>query len=153
MRSMIREGFTLIEVLIATVILAVVGTGLLQISSNYKKNFEFLKRKSQLAYLASIPLIHNNQKYHNSDKTLYQFVEDSYTDIDDDLRRYLDQYKVHYEEEEISSISTGGDLNDSQDTQDQNNFSILFNKITITHGKDIDFSYKIILPIGDVKSE
>jgi len=153
MRSMIREGFTLIEVLIATVILAVVGTGLLQISSNYKKNFEFLKRKSQLAYLASIPLIHNNQKYHNSDKTLYQFIEDSYTDIDDDLRRYLDEYKVHYEEEEISSISTGEDLNDTDDEQNQNSFSIIFNKITITHNKDNDFAYKIILPIGDIKSE
>ena len=150
---MTKSAFTLVEVLISVVILAVVGTGLLQISSNYKKNFEFLKRKSKLAYLSSIPFTHNDQKYHNSDKTLYQFIEDSYTDIDDDLRRYLDEYKVHYEDEEISSISTSNDSNSSDDTQDQNNFEIIFNKITITHNKDVDFAYKVVLPIGDIKSE
>jgi prepilin-type N-terminal cleavage/methylation domain-containing protein len=151
------RAFTLLEVLISTVILAIVGTGLLQISINSKKNFEFLKNRSKFEYLASIPFIHNNQKLHNSDRTLYQFVEESYSDLDDDLRQFLKEYKIHYEQEEFSTFSPLQADEDSSDNYDMEssglNLTIIFDKISISHDKESAFVYKINLPMGEKKSE
>ncbi len=153
MKSMTR-AFTLIEVLISVVILAVVGTGLLQISINSKQNFAFLKQKSKFAYISSIAFMHNNQKYHNKDMTLYDFLEDDYVGIDDDLRKYLKEYKVHYYHEEYDRYSPFGDTNQTQaqnqtDDEEQLDLTIVFDKIEVIHDKDSAFAYKIYIPIGD----
>lgn len=148
------KAFTLIEVLVSVMILAVVGTGLLQISTNSKHNFIFLKKKSEFDRLASIAFIHNNQKFHHKDMTLYDFVRDDYDNIDDDLRKYLKNIKVSYEDEEVASFNPleneGDDQNQSEETLMQNalNLTILYNKITISEGKNSTYAYKVTIPMG-----
>ncbi len=154
MKSM-TKAFTLIEVLVSVMILAVVGTGLLQISSNSKHNFMFLKEKSEFDRLASIAFIHNDQKYHNKDITLYDFIKDEYTNIDDDLRKYLKDIKVNYSHEEVSTFNP---LEGSVDDQNQDgeqelgqaslNPTIIYDKIIVSRGKNATYAYKVYIQIG-----
>ncbi len=154
MKSM-TKAFTLIEVLVSVMILAVVGTGLLQISSNSKHNFMFLKAKSEFDRLASIAFVHNNQKYHHKEVTLYDFIKDDYTNIDDDLRKYLKDIKVSYSHEEVSTFNP---LEGSVDNQDQEedlgqaalNLTIIYDKIMISKGKNAAYAYKVYIPMGGI---
>ncbi len=154
MKSM-TKAFTLIEVLVSVMILAYVGTSLLQISSNSKHNFIFLKEKSEFERLASIAFIHNEQKYHHKDMTLYDFLKDDYSDIDDDLRKYLKEMKVSYNHEEISTFNPlEGSIDDQNQSTDQDtmqagiNLTIIYDKITIIKDKNSAFAYKVYIPMG-----
>ncbi len=156
MKSM-TKAFTLIEVLVSVMILAVVGTGLLQISSNSKHNFMFLKEKSEFDRLASIAFIHNEQKYHHKDITLYDFIKDDYTNIDDDLRKYLKGVKVSYSHEEVSTFNPlegGIDEQNQNEEQEQGleqaalNLTIVYDKIIVSRGKNTAYAYKVYIPMG-----
>lgn len=149
------KAFTLIEVLVSVMILAYVGTALLQMSSNSKHNFMFLKNKSEFDRLASIALIHNNQKFHHKDMTLYDFIKDDYADIDDELRKYLKDIKVNYNHEEVSTFNPlEGSIDDQNQSQEQEsmqsgiNLTIVYDKITISKDNDTAFAYKVYIPMG-----
>jgi prepilin-type N-terminal cleavage/methylation domain-containing protein len=150
------NAFTLIEVLVSVMILAVVGTGLLQISSNSKHNFIFLKEKSKFDRLASIAFIHNNQKYHHKNMTLYDFIRDDYEKIDDDLRKYLKTFKVKYNHEEISTFKPLGESTDEEknqpedleNPQNQIDLTIIYEKISVQKDKNAAYAYKVYIPMG-----
>jgi len=149
------KAFTLIEVLVSVMILAYVGTGLLQISSNSKHNFMFLKNKSEFDRLASIAFIHNDQKFHHKDVTLFDFIKDDYTNIDDELRKYLKEIKVNYNHEEVSTLNPlEGSIDDQNHSNEQDNMqsglnlTIFYDKITIRKDKNVAFAYKVYIPIG-----
>ncbi len=90
-----REAFTLIEVMVAVMIISVVVTALLQLQSNNTISFSHLKKMQQeLQYLSLL----QGSKYgfENDSLPLDRMVERF--DIDDDLRRELKavQAKVLY---------------------------------------------------------
>ena len=155
MNSM-TKAFTLIEVLVSVMILSVVGTGLLQISSNSKQNFAFLKEKSEFDRLASIAFIHNDKKYHHKDMTLFDFLRDDYTQINDDLRKYLKEVKVSYSHEEVSSFAPFEQSIDEQNLSNENpeeellknslNITILYDKISISKKNSATYAYKVYIP-------
>lgn len=152
MKSM-TKAFTLIEVLVSVMILAVVGTGLLQVSSNSKDNFIFLKEKSEFERLASIAFIHNDQKQHHKDRTLYDFIRDDYSGIDDELRKYLKEIKVRYSQEEVSTFDPQAgsvdDQNYSEEAQQNSiHLTIVYDKISITRGNSSSYAYKVYMPMG-----
>jgi len=148
------SGFTLIEVLISVTILAVVATGLLQISQNSKKNFQFLVDKAKFETIASIPFMHNNPRYHNSDPNLYDLISDSYPNLDDDLVTFFKDYKIHYIQEEFATYSPLGDANESESSDEENiDLTIIYDKIIVQHDKSSSFIYKINIPLGEQKSE
>ncbi len=148
------KAFTLIEVLVSVMILAVVGTGLLQLSTNSKHNFIFLKKKYKFDLLASIPFIHNDQKYHHKDMSLYDFVRDDYRDIDDSLRQYLKSYKISYSQEEISTFHPLGEENkndyDQEDSSDKKlsfDITIIYDKIIASKDNQSSYTYKVYIPM------
>jgi prepilin-type N-terminal cleavage/methylation domain-containing protein len=100
-----RRGFTLIEVMVAVMIISVVILGLLQLFANNTHIFFGLEKKVQnnqylSAFLAS-------QKYGFEDKktTMYELLSDF--DMNDDLRRQLKEQKVEvlYQELEVIDLS------------------------------------------------
>ena len=141
-----RNAFTLIEVLVSVAILAVVATGLFQISLNSKNNFEFLYNKAGFDRKSSIALMHNNQKYHHKEKEFYEFLRDSYDIKEDDVRQYLKKEKVSYSQEEYISFSPMGensnDLNQYQNPMAQS-ITLVFNKIIISNKNQSTYAYKI----------
>jgi len=148
------KAFTLIEVLVSVTILAIVATGLLQISKNSKQNFQFLSQKTEFERISSIAFMHNDQSLHNSDKSLYDLLSDDYQNLDDDFSKYLKDYTIHYSQEEFSTYSPFSDLNESDENEDESiNLTLIYDKILITHKDKSSYVYKIYIPFGDSKSE
>lgn len=144
-----RKAFTLIEVLVSVVILSTVAVLLFEISTNSKSNFSYLSQKASFTTLSSLPLIHNNQKYHNSDKTLFDFIRDDFDIKDDEFRKYLKNKKVHYDQEEFATFSPLSEGDDrkieeaSEKDEQMMNFAIIFDKILISNKEQSTFIYKI----------
>jgi prepilin-type N-terminal cleavage/methylation domain-containing protein len=146
-----KKAFTLIEVLVSVVILSTVAVMLFEISTNSKNNFSFLSSKASFTTLASLPLMQNDIKYHNSDKTLFEYVKYDFDIKDDELRKYLKEQKVHYDQEEFTTFSPfdNKDENSNEDLEDENTeenimkFAIIFDKIIIRDKQNSTFSYKL----------
>ncbi len=140
------DGFTLIEVLVSIIILSVVAVGLFQISSNAQHTYLFLKKKSAFDRLGSLAFMHRNRAWHNSEKSLYEFVRNDYAISDDDFRRYLKNYKIHYRHEAYSSYAPlGEEIEESNGTI---SFKLLIDKITVTHKEESSYLYQIGVDIG-----
>ncbi len=145
-----KKAFTLIEVLVSVVILSTVAVYLFEISSNSKHSFSYLSKKGEFTTLSSLPLMHGEYKFNNSDKELFEYVRYSYDIKDDDLRRYLKQQKVHYEQDEFATFSPFSEgeeeiPQDQEQNQSMANFTIVFDKIKIDNKKQSTFVYKIYL--------
>ncbi len=147
-----RNGFTLIEVLVSVAILAVVATGLFQIALNSKNNFAFLEQKAQFDRIASIPIMHNDPKYHHQEKSLYEFLREDYDIRQDDVRKALKERKVQYTQEEYARFSLAQELGDTQERgQDENDLqslpamdmTLLFDKITIYDKHHSTYVYRL----------
>ena len=147
-----RSAFTLIEVLVSVAILAVVATGLLQISTNSKNNFAFLIEKAQFDRISSIPIMHNDPKYNHSEKNLYEFLRSDYDIKEDEVRKVLKNRKVRYTQEEYVTFSPFADTQGSENETDDENGSmqqsvmdmaLIFDKITISDQHQATYVYKL----------
>ncbi len=139
-----KKAFTLIEVLVSVVILSTVAVMLFEISTNSKSNFSFLSKKGDFTTLSSIPLMHNDQALHNSEKNLYEFIRDDYDIKDDELRKYLKEQKVHYDHAEFSTFEPLGSSED-EDVNQSINFTVVFDKIFVGNRENSTFVYKIYI--------
>ena len=145
-----KKAFTLIEVLVSVVILSTVAVLLFEISTNSKNSFSYLSEKASFTTLSSLPLMHNDPKYHNSDKTLFEYIRYDFDIKDDELRKYLKEKKIHYMQEEFatfSPLSEGDDevVKETSEDKEQNmmDFTIMFDKIQISDKQQSTFVYKV----------
>ena len=99
---MSRQGFSLVEVIIAVVLLVTAGAALLHTGVISKRSLELSQVLSSKSDHFSIPLIHHDKGYHRSKKTLYDYLETSYTITDDTLRKYLKNIPVEYRQRELN---------------------------------------------------
>lgn len=102
-----RSAFTLIEVLVATVIATVAGAGLLQLNSNYTNLFVKIKEKSVSSEVVSLVGLHANIKYNKTKKSLYDILDRTYEIKNDDLRKYLKDQSFDYSENLVETITFG----------------------------------------------
>ena len=154
-----RNAFTLIEVLVSVTILAVVATGLFQISINSKNNFAFLEQKARFDRLSSIPIMHNDEKYHHKEKTFFDFLREDYEIKEDKVRKFLKKEKISYDEEEYTKFAP---FAEGEDTTDKNSLfggnerdeesapssqaadiTLIFDKITVSDKHNSTYVYKI----------
>ena len=152
-----RNAFTLIEVLVSVAILAVVATGLFQIAINSKNNFTFLANKAQFDRLASIPVTHNDPKYHRTEKSLYDFLREDYMIKEDKVIRFLKQKKISYEQENYATFAPFSQENSAQtdETLEEPSsdnlleqgmeLTLQFDKITISDKHHATYVYKVQL--------
>jgi len=154
-----KQGFTLIEVLVSVVILSVVAVGLFDVSSKGKQNYIFLKEKTEFDRLSSLALMHNDQKkYHNKEKTLYDFIRYDYNIDDDDLRKYLKTKKVNYRHKEVSTFKPLDDKASEEFKEEQAEedpdaaevasfitLTLVYEKITISDKHNSTYAYKIYI--------
>jgi len=145
-----KKAFTLIEVLVSVVILSTVAVLLFEISTNSKNSFSYLSQKASFTTLSALPLMHNDPKYHNSDKTLFEYIRYDFDIKDDELRKYLKEKKIHYAQEEFAAFSPLGEgddeaVKDTSEEKEQNmmDFTIIFDKILINDKQQSTFAYKI----------
>lgn len=145
-----KKAFTLIEVLVSIVILSTVAVLLFEISTNSKNSFSYLNQKANFTTLSSLALMHNNPKYHNSDKALYEYIRYDYEIKDNALRKYLKEKKIHYSQEEYAEFSplSEGDtemIENRSEEKEQNmmDFTIIFEKVLVGDKQHSTFVYKV----------
>ena len=131
-----KKAFTLIEVLIAVVILATVATILLQISIRSKHNYSFYMKKQNFENISSIGLLHSI----NSNTNIYEIIRNEYKIKDFDTRRFLKSIKLKKESNKYSSIKLPA-LSD--DMNQESNFKLNISQIKISTDKDSTFYYGI----------
>lgn len=99
-----RKAFTLVEVLIAAVLVSVVVVGLFQSSQNNLLLIDFAKKKEATNEIFSLILLNENEEWNRSEKDLYEFIKDKFDIKNDDLKTYLKNQKVLYSQEEANLI-------------------------------------------------
>jgi prepilin-type N-terminal cleavage/methylation domain-containing protein len=99
-----NKAFTLVEIIICVVLLAVVGSGLIQLSSGTVKTHDFSSSKLYEGTSSSIAFLHYKPNLKNSTKDLYSLISKQYSIKNDELLRYLKNTKLSIKENELASF-------------------------------------------------
>lgn len=108
-----KRGFTLIEVMVAVMIISIVIMGLLQMYSNNTHIFSAIKKQIKTNQYVSFLVSSDDYGFENKDIYLYDLVKDF--DFESDLKRELKAIKAKVIYEEIETIDLSEDSNESQD--------------------------------------
>ena len=134
-----HDGFTLIEVIMAVVIVSTVIAALLQMRGNTSHKFLQLKKLTKTNQYNSF-LIGNGEKYgfESSNIDLYRLADDF--DLESNLRRKLKSLKVHilYDELDVLDSSDFGD----EDEESSDAAIVLEIGRTTLHSKEFSLSMK-----------
>ena len=100
------RAFTLIEVMVAVVIISVVIMALMELFANNSHNFSVLSKKGQTNQYLSF--LNSPSEYGFNDKhtTLYDLLKDF--DVENELRRELKSIKVDLVYQELDRINMDG---------------------------------------------
>ncbi len=110
-----RSAFTLIEVLVATIIASIAGMALLQMNANNTHLFKQIQYRSSNSEMLSLIALHNDVKYNKTTKTLDDILDNTYTIANDDLRKYLKETRIDYNEKVIELITFGASEEETPD--------------------------------------
>jgi len=110
-----RDAFTLIEVMIAVLIISTVIMALITMSGNNTHLFANFKNQKQINQYASFFISNDKYGLENEDVTLDKLVDEF--DLETDLRRKLKTIKVDVNYKVIDTIN----MNEFDDTEDENN--------------------------------
>ena len=102
-----RHAFTLIEVMVAVVIISYVGWGVLALGQNTTHNLEVIKTQQNIAMIASPLLIEANINNHNKNRSLYDFLKERYVLNCDPMIDMLKGIKLEYKQKEFAFIHMG----------------------------------------------
>lgn len=127
-----KPGFSLIEVMIATVILAVVGVALLQMGSKNQKINEYIENKNSIAHLTSIVGFHHDPAFNKTQKSLYDFLKNDYTIDNMEIKNLLEKRSVRYVEQKVMTVDFG-ESNESIENRDIMRFDIMRASIIISN--------------------
>lgn len=99
-----KKAFTLIEVMVAVVIISVIIMALLQMYGNNIHIFSSLKKQTKMNEYTSFLIDHEIYGFENKEIDIYRLVDDF--DLDTDLRKKLKNknIKIIYRELEVRSL-------------------------------------------------
>jgi len=107
-----RDAFTLIEVMVAVMIIAVVIIALLQMYANNTHIFSSMKEQTKTNQYSSFLV--SNQNYGFEDKNIYLYALVKDFNLKDDLRRELKKIKIKMLYKELEAIDIGNQSNDEE---------------------------------------
>ena len=117
------RAFSLIEVMVAVIIISVVGLSLLQINANHTKVFRFALDRIETNQLASIYINHYSDKLEIRDHTLLDIIKENYGEItNDELRERLDSIKASVKRDEVERVSLFGESSSSDEEENEEFF-------------------------------
>ncbi|MDF1878184.1 prepilin-type N-terminal cleavage/methylation domain-containing protein [Sulfurimonas sp. SAG-AH-194-C20] len=136
-----RSAFTLMEVMVAVVIVSVVIAALLQMQGNTNQKFFGIKKMMKTTQYNSFLLSLSNKYGFESSKIDMKRLVDEF-ELESDLRRRLKTMKVEINYEELTTIDTS-EFEDPSESEQSSNSGLVFEigKTTL-HAKD--FSTQLI---------
>ena len=116
-RGVSKNAFTLIEVMVAVMIVSVVIAALLQMRGNTSHKFIGIKEMTQTNQYNSFLLsLSDKYGFEKSNINLYRLVDDF--DLESDLRRKLKEIKLQVDYEELDTIDTAEFDDSTEPTED-----------------------------------
>lgn len=119
-----KKAFTLIEVMVAVMIISVVIMALLQMNANNTYMFSQVKNQESAAQYLSL-LVGTKYGFDNEKISVEELVSDF--DLDDDLRRELKNIQMKTSYQILQSIDTSmfdeGDKSEEDEDENENNSS------------------------------
>ncbi|WP_457744490.1 type IV pilus modification PilV family protein [Sulfurimonas sp.] len=104
-------AFTLIEVMVAVMIISVVIMALIRMYANNNFLFSAYKKQGKIDQYASLLIGNKSYGFENKEINLYDLVSDF--DLDDNLRRKLKSQKIALQYKVVSRIDLSEDANES----------------------------------------
>ena len=123
-----KKSFTIIEVVIAVVILSLVGTALLKSAGINLDYFQKVSKKEQFSDFLTIVANHPNKDYNHLTKSLYDFLQNDFFIDDNELLSMLKNTKIKYIETDVKLKLPSLDSNETKNT---NSFGIRLKKLSI----------------------
>lgn len=113
----VKSGFTLIEVMVAIMIISVVIMAMIEMHANNTHLFSVFKEKSKVMQYSSFVVANNEIGLENTKKSLYDLVDEF--ELEDDLRRKLKKVEVNvlYQELETIDLSSFDDAPKEDEVQ------------------------------------
>ncbi|MDF1883047.1 prepilin-type N-terminal cleavage/methylation domain-containing protein [Sulfurimonas sp. SAG-AH-194-C21] len=143
-RNFNHKAFTLMEVMVAVMIVSVVIAALLQMRGNTTHKFFGIKEMMKTNQYNSFILSHGNgYGFEKSNTDMYRLIEDF--DVENDLRRKLKAIKVelNYVELDVIDTSEYEDSGDDEESETKGSSGIIF-EIGKTSLKTKDFKGSLI---------
>jgi len=140
-----KNAFTIIEVIISVVILALVGVALLQNGAKSLDIFGHLRKKEDVSDYLTIIANHPNPDYNHLTKALEDFLPRFRVD-DDELRKLLKR-KFRYQEIFIKAElpTLEGFEEQEQEQESPNLIDVNFVKLSIASKEGGDYIYRLQL--------
>jgi len=113
-RTVYRDAFTLIEVMVAVMIISVVIMALMQMYANNTHIFSSMKQQTKINQYSSFLISNENYGYIDKNVYLDALVRDF--DLENDLRRKLKKIKIKMLYKELESIDVS-DQNGDEDIE------------------------------------
>jgi len=110
-KSSARTAFTLIEVMVAVMIISVVIMALIRMYSNNTFLFSSYKKQGKINQYTSLLIGNKDYGFENKEIHLYDLVSDF--DLDDDLRRKLKAQKAKIQYKILNIIDLSEESNES----------------------------------------
>ena len=99
-----KKAFTLIEVMVAVMIVSVVIAALLKMRGDTNHLFSKMKQSQNGSHYATFLLWNRNYGFENEKANLYRLVSEF--DVDDDTRRYLKGVEVTLSYEKLETMES-----------------------------------------------
>jgi prepilin-type N-terminal cleavage/methylation domain-containing protein len=113
----VRNGFSLVEVVISVLIISVIGIALLQMNSNTIRSIQLFENRLKVDEYSSPIFLNIDSELHNKSQTVYEFVKSKYGTVNDtDLIEYLDKKELLYQQRELYFLHFGEDGELSMDS-------------------------------------
>lgn len=106
-----RAAFTLIEVMVAVMIISVVILAMVQMYSNNSFLFDSYKKHAKISQYSSFLIANKEYGYEEKRVTLYELLNEF--DMENDLRRRLKQQKVELDYKVLKNIDLSEESNES----------------------------------------
>ena len=116
--ALFKDAFTLIEVMVAVMIISVVIMALIQMYANNTHIFSSLKKQTKTNHYASLLIANDDYGFHDKNIRLNDLVKDF--DLQLDLRRALKEIKVKIIYQELETIDLSEQESDTQSEASSN---------------------------------
>lgn len=134
-----RRGFTLIEVMVAVLIVSVVVMALYEMRGNSTHIFINLEKKSKISQFSSLFISNSDYGYENRNVTMDKLISDF--DVERNLKEELKKAKVELIYQKLESIDMrefdSGDKADSAAADEAQNSSEVNSNLIFEIGKSI----------------
>ena len=101
-KSSFKDAFTLIEVMVAVMIISVVIMALTQMYANNTHIFLSLKKQTKVNQYASLLIANEKYGWESDETNVYELIEGF--NVEDDLRRELKDIKVKLSYQELKTL-------------------------------------------------